>query len=122
MILADTSVWVEHFRSSNAILAARLEKGEVLMHSFVLGELMLGGVRGNILADLRNLPSASVATAGEIEVMIESASLAGRGVGYVDVALLASARLENGARLWSFDRRLMLVAASLSVAFTEASS
>lgn len=116
MILADTSVWVDHFRSANDLLFDLLERREILIHPFVRGELMLGGLRGEMLADLRLLPAAPVATADEIEALIEVASLSGRGVGYVDVALLASVRLHGDASLWSNDRRLARIAAELSVA------
>ena len=48
MILVDTSVWIEHLRSANAILRELLGDGEVLGHPFVLGELALGNLRGSV--------------------------------------------------------------------------
>jgi predicted nucleic acid-binding protein len=114
MILADTSVWVDHLRSGNAQLQILLDRGDVLIHAFVIGELMLGGLGDDILADLRALPFATQAATGEVEALIRSASLTGRGIGYVDAALLASVLLQR-ARLWTLDRHLASAAADLSV-------
>ena len=120
MILADTSVWVDHFRTGNERLRQLLDRGEILVHAFVIGELMLGGVKGDVLADLRALPFAAPALAGEVEAFIESAVLAGRGIGYVDAALLASAVLID-EQLWTLDRRLASVADDLSIGVDPAS-
>jgi len=120
LILADTSIWIDHFRSRNALFFDLLQASEILVHPFVRGELMLGGTRGAILDDIRMLPPAPVATAAEVERLIEGASLAGRGIGYVDAALLASARLGERARLWTLDRRLAGIAGELSIAFDPA--
>jgi predicted nucleic acid-binding protein len=117
MILADTSIWIEHFRVANGDLSARLDRCEILTHPYVLGELMLGGLhhRPSIIGDLRALPGASVATHDEIEQLIQAAPLSGRGIGYVDAALLASVRLHPEGRLWTADARLAAVARELSV-------
>jgi len=115
MILADTSVWVDHLRSGNAELQILLDRDDVLTHAFVIGELMLGGVGDDILADLRALPLAAQAATGEVEALIKSASLVGRGIGYVDAALLASVLLHR-AQLWTLDRRLASAADDLSAA------
>lgn len=114
MILADTSVWVDHFRTGNAPLKHLLDQGDILIHPFVIGELMLGGVKGDVLEDLRALPFALQAVAGEVEAFIEGAALADRGIGYVDAALLTSVVL-IGAQLWTLDHRLASVADGLSV-------
>ena len=119
-ILADTSAWVDHFRSGNVQLRSLLDQGDILIHPFVIGELMLGGVKGQVLADLRALPFALQADAGEVEAFIETASLAGRGIGYVDAALLTSVGL-FGAQLWTLDQRLAAVAEDLSVGASPAS-
>jgi predicted nucleic acid-binding protein len=118
MILADTSIWIEHLRSGSRQLADRLEQQEILIHPFILGELMLGGLgkrRRDVIDDLRALPSAAVATREEVEALIEDAPLHGRGIGYVDAALLASVRLHDAARLWTNDRRLALMAADMAI-------
>jgi predicted nucleic acid-binding protein len=116
-ILADTSIWIDHLRTGNRLLAERLEQQEILMHPFVLGELMLGGLgnRRQVVEDLRALPRAAVATHEEVEALIEGAPLHGRGIGYVDAALLASVRLHGSARLWTNDRQLAATASELAI-------
>lgn len=118
MILVDTSVWVDHLRRGDVALQQALEHGEVLTHPWVLGELALGGVtvRGPAFALLSKLPAAATATTGEVLILIEQRELAGRGIGYVDAHLLASALVTPGATLWTRDRRLRDAAAELSVA------
>ena len=118
MILVDTSVWVDHLRHGDTALADWLNAGRVLAHPFVTGELALGNLRqaAHILESLRDLPQAAVATSGEVLHFISHHALSGLGVGYVDVHLLASARLTPGASLWTRDKRLLAVAARLSLA------
>ena len=116
MILADTSVWVDHFRRGNARLADLLQSGEILCHSFVVGELACGNLRSRrtTLSLLRSLPGATAATDSEAQAFIDARRLMGRGLGYVDVHLLASASLE-GAGLWTLDRRLARAARELGL-------
>lgn len=111
MILVDTSVWVDHLRRRNDQLASLLEGGEVVTHPFVIGELALGnlGRRDEILGLLSRLPAAPVAEHDEVMGIVRRHGLANSGVGWIDVHLLASARLAR-ARLWTFDRRLALAA------------
>ncbi|MGH2634373.1 MAG: type II toxin-antitoxin system VapC family toxin [Tepidiformaceae bacterium] len=118
MILVDTSVWVDHLRSNDVRLASALEAGSVVTHPFVVGELACGNLqnRTEVLALIQQLPTAPVATDAEALAFIEAGSLMGRGIGYVDVHLLASAKLANDCRLWTRDRRLAAVAAELDVA------
>ena len=120
MILVDTSVWVEHLRSGDATLAAELEAGRVLMHPFVIGELACGSLknRREVLDLLSRLPPAPAATHSETLDFIERRSLMGRGIGLVDVHLLASAFLAAPARLWTRDRRLATVATDLDLLWT----
>ena len=93
MILVDTSVWIEHLRSASAILMELLGNGSVLGHPFVLGELALGNLRqrDDILRVLRRLPQATSASHAEVLQLIDREALFGRGMGYVDVHLLAAA-------------------------------
>ena len=118
MILADTSVWIDHFRAHDEKLAALLDKGRILAHPFVIGELALGHLRQReiILGALLDLPQAIAATDAETFHLIAAHMLHGRGIGYLDAHLLASARLTSGARLWTHDRRLHDVADALGVA------
>ena len=121
MILVDTSVWIDHLRSGELSLAAALEAGRVMMHPFVLGELACGNLanRSEVLELLGNLPAAPTATDPEAVDFIERRSLMGRGVGYIDVHLLASIALSGDGRLWTRDRRLAAAATDLELAFSE---
>jgi hypothetical protein len=84
----------------------------------VTGELSLGNLRQRdpILALLRKLPRAIVASDDEVLHFIKRHALFGLGVGYVDVHLLASARLTPGASLWTRDNRLLAVATRQALA------
>jgi predicted nucleic acid-binding protein len=118
LILVDTSVWVDHFRANHAALAGLLNKGAVLAHPFIIGELALGQIRQRepVLASLQALPRAAVATDAEVLHFIERNALFGRGIGYVDAHLLAAARLTADASLWTSDKRLHGVADALGLA------
>src|SRR5579871_5775105 len=117
MILADTSIWVYHLRR-NAVLAGLLDKSEILIHPFVIGELALGNMRQrtSILDTLVLLPSAIVASHEEVLEFIEGHRLSGSGIGYVDAHLLAATRLTTDTTLWSRDRKLRSVAHHLALA------
>jgi predicted nucleic acid-binding protein len=119
VILVDTSVWIDHLRSGETALAAALEDGRVLMHPFVLGELACGTLknRDEVLELLGDLPAAPTATDPEVLGLIERRALMSRGIGYIDVHLLASAALADVGRLWTRDRRLAAVASELDLAF-----
>jgi predicted nucleic acid-binding protein len=121
VILVDTSVWIDHLRLGEPSLAAALEAGRVMMHPFVLGELACGNLanRSEVLELLGNLPAAPTATNPEALDFIERRSLMGRGVGYIDVHLLASIALSGDGRLWTRDRRLAAAATDLELAFSE---
>ena len=118
MILADTSVWVDHLRRRSSLLVEALAAGQILIHPFVIGELALGHLvpRESVLRDLQELAQSIVASQNEVLEFIERESLQGLGIGYVDVHLLASARLTVGTSLWTRDRRLHRVAEKLKLA------
>ena len=117
MILLDTSVWVDHLRNGDEMVAALLNAGQVLTHPFVIGELALGNLRqrDRILGDLQRLPRATIATDDEVLYFIAQHALFGRGIGYVDAHLLAAARLSPGASLLTRDRRLSYLAEELQL-------
>jgi len=117
VILVDTSVWVDHLRHGLHPLKAALEGGEVVMHPWVIGELACGNLRHRtqLLNLLQGLPGATVAQDSEVLALIERKQLMGRGIGYVDAHLLASARLSR-CWLWTHDRRLAARADDLGVA------
>ncbi len=114
MVLVDTSVWIDHLRRGNQRLADLLDDGQAVVHPFVIGELACGSLRNRreILHLLRTLPAAPVAVQDEVLLFLENARLYGRGLGWVDIHLLASARL-MGSRLWSLDGSLASAASSL---------
>jgi predicted nucleic acid-binding protein len=117
VILVDTSVWIQHLGSGSAGLVRALEEGDVLTHPFVVGELACGMIanRQEVMSLLRGLPAATVASDDETLAFIEARSLMARGIGYLDVDLLASAALSTPARLWTLDRRLAAVARDLEL-------
>lgn len=116
MILVDTSVWIDHLRLGNPRLATLLKNGGVGMHPFIVGELACGNLtaRASILSLLQSLPGIPVATEEEVLFFIERHSLAGRGIGYIDMHLLAACALGKFA-IWTADRRLHEVAAGLGL-------
>jgi hypothetical protein len=117
MILVDTSVWVQHLNHMEPRLARLLADGEVLVHPFVVGELACGTLRRRqeVLSLIGHLETLPVASDGEALRLIEERRLMGRGVGWVDVHLLAACLLAN-VRLWSLDRRLADIAGTLRLA------
>ena len=117
MILADTSIWIDHLRTEDPRLAAELNRDNILMHPFVAGELSLGslGQRQKTLAGLASLPVALVARPVEVNAMIERHILYGRGIGYIDAHLIASVLLTPEAVLWTREKRLRVVAESLKI-------
>jgi predicted nucleic acid-binding protein len=116
MVLADTSIWIEHFRHREPSFAERLSEGLVVMHPFVSGELACANLRDRtaILADLHALPQARLASNAEVLHLIEDRRLWGRGLGWIDAHLLASALLSH-CRFWTFDIRLAKAAAELGL-------
>lgn len=121
MILADTSVWVEHLRRGDTRLVELLENASVLMHPFIVGEIAWGSLadRHTVLALLQDLPAAAVAWFDEVRPFIGRHRLWGKGIGYADVHLLAAVALTKGATLWTRDKRLRTTAPALGCAFDE---
>jgi predicted nucleic acid-binding protein len=119
LVLADTSVWVDHFRKSNPGLRSLVEMDALATHPFVIGELACGTPpqRHQTLADLCMLQPVRQATAEEAMTFIEREGLYGKGCGWVDVLLLTSTLLTPGALLWTFDRRLQALAEPFGVLY-----
>ena len=117
-VLADTSIWVDHFRRADAQLANLLDHGDVVIHPFVIGELFLGGLpkSSGVLDDLNTLPKATIASNDEVLEFIAKRKLSGLGIGYVDAHLLASTMLTLEAAIWTRDKRLLAAARSLKLA------
>lgn len=111
MILADTSVWIDHLRTGSTRLAALLNEGSILIHPFIVGELACGNLksRNTVLSSLAALPHAVSATHEEALNLIENRRLSGRGMGWIDAHLVTSTLLTQ-CELWTADRRLEHIA------------
>ncbi len=120
MILVDSSVWIDHLRASDTTLTELLDRGQILTHPCVVGEIALGSLRqrAEIIRALSGLPKATLAEHDEVMAFIDRFSLFARGIGYIDVHLLASVRLTPDAVLWTRDRRLHETASELAIAYT----
>lgn len=127
MILADTSVWINHLNPKDPRFSIQhserlktlLNDNLVLGHPMVIGELACGNLkdRKTVLTDLKNLPNASVATDDHVLSFIEQKQLMGRGIGYIDFHLLAATELTRSTELWTLDESLMDVATELNLAY-----
>ncbi|HYK18098.1 MAG TPA: PIN domain-containing protein [Bryobacteraceae bacterium] len=121
MVLVDTSVWIRFF-GGRAPYAAELEKlllsDQVASHDLVYGELLIGdrGGRTRFLSEYALIPSASVVSHEEVVEFVRARALYGRGIGWVDVHLLASALVDR-LRLWTADPRLRAVAEELAISY-----
>jgi predicted nucleic acid-binding protein len=116
VILVDTSVWIDFLRRGGP-LARLLENNEVLVHPFVIGELACGNLRNRqeVLGYMHKLPTATTASDQEVLYFVEEHELAGRGVGYLEMHLLASVQMHPHAMLWTKDRKLAALASELSL-------
>ncbi|MDP1647818.1 MAG: VapC toxin family PIN domain ribonuclease [Rubrivivax sp.] len=123
MVLADTSVWVRHFRRADPVLQSLVATDRILSHPLILLELACGtppAPRDRTLVDLRALQQVVVATTDETLALIEQERLYDTGCGAVDVMLLTSTLLTSNALLWTDDRKLHALALRLGVAFSPA--
>jgi hypothetical protein len=118
MVLVDTSVWVKHLRDGEPALEDLLEDAHVMCHPFIVGELACGNLkkRTEILALLQALPMAVSAEHGEVLRFIEDNRLMAKGLGFIDMHLLASTLL-SGLQLWTLDKKLQQAALKLGLAF-----
>jgi len=118
MILADTTIWIDHFRSENPEMRLQLLKNNVVTHPFIVAELALGSLRDRVrtLAWLDFLPRVRVAQTGEVREMIELRGLYSRGIGLTDAHLIASCLIHPSTSLWTGDQRLSGLAKALGIA------
>ena len=118
MVLVDTSVWVAHLKEGKIRLEQSLNDGDVICHPFIIGELACGNLknRSEILSLLQSLPMATSVEHEEAMQFIENYRLMGKGLGYIDMHLLASALLSK-VSLWTFDKKLNDAASKLGVKF-----
>jgi len=118
MILVDTSIWIHHFRESNATLCHLLLSGHAYTHPLILGELRCGNLpkRKQTLLDLGALPQAKHSLNDEVNELIETHQLMGKGIGYIDAHLLASCLISE-LSLWTRDKHLLQIAHTLHCAY-----
>lgn len=120
LVLADTSVWVAHFRRKDPLLQALLATDRVLCHPLIVLELACGtppAPRERTIDDIGKLRQAVVATTDETLALIHREQLHQSGCGAIDMALLASALLTPDTSLWTLDKGLDALASRLGVVF-----
>ncbi len=120
MVLADTSVWVAHFRKANPVLEALLLNDQILCHPLVILEIACGSPpspRAKTLFYLKGLQQAKVATQTEILEFIEKNKLFDSGCEAVDISLLASSLISENTLLWTIDKQLDSLALPLGISF-----
>jgi predicted nucleic acid-binding protein len=117
LILADTSVWIDHLRSGNKDMRTHLDQGRIVIHPFIIAELALGSLkdRTKTLALLDLLPQVRVARLNELRITIEARRLYNLGIGLTDAHLIASVLIDSPTLLWTRDRRLRHVAENLGI-------
>jgi hypothetical protein len=117
LILADTSIWIDHFRSGNKELRKHLNQGHIVIHPSIIAELALGSLeeRTKTLALLDLLPQVRVAQLSEVRRMIEARRLYSLGIGLTDAQLIASVFINPSTLLWTRDRRLRKAAEGLGI-------
>jgi predicted nucleic acid-binding protein len=122
LVLADTSVWVAHFRIANPVLQSLVATDQLLCHPLIVIELACGtppAPRERTLEDLKKLRQGVIATSEEILSLIESKRCYDAGCGATDIALIASALLTRDAQLWTLDKNLAALAARLGIQFSD---
>ena len=117
MILADTSVWIDHLRSKNEEMRKHLHQGDIVIHPFIIAELALGSLpqRTKTLALLDWLPQVRMPHLSEVRLMIEARCLYGMGIGLIDAHLIASVFVNSATVLWTRDKPLRKVAEDLGI-------
>ena len=117
MILADTSIWIDHLRSTNKEMRKRLNQGHIVIHPFIIAELAIGSLqdRTKTLALLDLLPQVRVAQLSEVRLMIEARRLHNLGIGLTDAHLIASVFISLPTLLWTRDKRLRKAAEELGI-------
>lgn len=118
MILADSSIWIDHFRVTNLSMVRAIQHRRLRLHPYVIGELALGSLRrrDTVIMQLRLFRQTPVARHDDVMMLIEENQLFSRGLGYVDVHLLASCLIAGNCRLLTRDRRLHETAIQLGIA------
>ena len=124
LVLADTSVWVAHFRRADPVLQSLLAVDRLLCHPLIVLELACGtppAPRERTIGELKTLRPAIVATSDETLALIKAERFHGLGSGATDMAILASALLTPDTQLWTNDKKLGAFALRMGIAFSAAS-
>lgn len=118
MVIVDTSIWVDHLRKGSLHLEKLLLEAQVACHPFIMGELACGNIknRNEFLSLIQTLPMAPTINLDEFLYFTEQNKLMGKGIGFVDIHLLASARLSE-IPLWTSDKKLKSVSMELNIAY-----
>ncbi|MCY4274068.1 MAG: type II toxin-antitoxin system VapC family toxin [Gammaproteobacteria bacterium] len=118
MILVDTSVWIEHLRHGDEFFKDLFQEN-ICIHPMVIGELACGNLRNRnqLLKLWSRLPSVVVASHEEVIMLLNRNNLAGKGIGYIDAHLLASAKIETDILIWTMNKRLAKIAESLNLLY-----
>jgi predicted nucleic acid-binding protein len=117
LILADTSIWIDHLRLGNKEMRKQLHQGNIVIHPFIIAELALGSLRerAKTLALLDLLPQVQIPLLAEVRVMIEARNLYSLGIGLTDACLIASVFINPSTLLWTRDKPLHKVAEALGI-------
>lgn len=118
MVLVDTSLWVAHLRNGNIGLETLLKEGKVVCHPFIVGELACGNLKNRveILSLLQTLPMAIQGDHEEVMRFIEDHTLMGKGLGYIDIHLIVSAKVTD-IPLWTADKKLNEISLKLGIGY-----
>lgn len=116
--LADSSIWIDHFRKPKELLPQLIGRGQLFIHPYVICELALGSVpdRSNLITYLQSLPSFGLSDPLALLDFVHENDLHGKGVGMVDANLLKCCT-EGEAQLWTTDKRLFTQAERLGVGY-----
>jgi predicted nucleic acid-binding protein len=117
LILADTSIWIDHLGSGNKEMRRHLNQGHIVIHPFIIAELALGSLRerAKTLALLDLLPQVQMPSLAEVRLMIEARRLYSLGLGLTDAHLIASVFINSPTLLWTRDKPLRKVAEALGI-------
>jgi len=117
LILADTTIWIDHFRSENEEMRRHLHQGDIVIHPFIIAELALGSLRqrAKTLALLDSLPQVRMSQLAEVRLMIEARRLYSLGLGLIDAHLIASIFVNPPTLLWTRDKPLRKVGEALGI-------
>jgi len=118
-ILVDTSVWVDHFKTTNHHLVNLLMQDCVMTHSMIIGEIACGTPpdRGSLIAYFLALQQSRVARLEDMLDFIAKQKIYGCGCGFVDIHVLLSTLITPNVKLWTLDKRLERLARQFDISY-----